>query len=337
MMISVKNLFVVGISHSYYQGVCRDFSFTIPSDTARTLGNGRLLARVIDDQLIVAYEVNAAGNGPVVDLTDRRLRFGLRLTNVDFGNFTALSPVPAGSIHVYQNATTASAFDAPATPRLVTAIFSHPLSGSTRPATVSVTRDGATVQTDTVRAGRDTATFDLRGVAPGRIDVHEVFAGGTTHISNYYLDAESQQDRVFAIVEVDIAAGFYTSPPTLPIAFDAKEETLKYYVVVTNYSNADVATLSVKDAGFLQEGRPEIVFSKVLPAAFTVGELPASMLAGSGSSLLLFKSQAPVRRRAVGRRKLQLKKGNDAMIAELPQPGPSATTADVIVHLKRPT
>ena len=54
MMISVKNLFVVGISHSYYQGVCRDFSFTIPSDTARTLGNGRLLARVIDDQLIVA-------------------------------------------------------------------------------------------------------------------------------------------------------------------------------------------------------------------------------------------------------------------------------------------
>lgn len=336
MIISVKNLFVVGITHSYYQGTCRDFSFTIPSDTARMLRGGRLLARVIDDQLIVGYEVNSAGAGPVVDATGRRLRFGMRLTNVNFGNFTTLSSAPTGSIRVYRNTTVASAFDPPQTPRLVTAIFSHPLSGSTRPATVSATRDGIAVQTDTVPDGRDVATFDLRGLAPGAFDIQEVFTGGATHVSNYYLDAESQQDLAFAMVEIDIATGFYTSPPTLSIAFDAKEETLKYYVV-TNYSNADIATLSVQDAGFVQEGRPQIVFSKVLPAGFTASELPASMLAISGNSLLLFESQNPVRRRAVGRRKLQLKKGNDPMIADLPQPGPSDITADVVVHLTRPT
>ena len=335
MNTRVRRLFTLAATHAYYGGVCPDFAFTIPSDTARILAGGRLFAKVIHDELAVVYELNTAATGPRVTCAGRRLRFGLRLVNPEFRNITALPAAPGDALHIYRNGTTPAALDAAETLACTPELFAHPLSGSTRPVTVSVLRGTSPVRTEVVADARATASLDLRGLAPGRIEIEETFAGGVTQRTPYYLDAEMKREGAFGIVEIDVAAGFYTSAPSFRIAFDAPLETLKYYVVVSNYSNADVAALAVKDNGFAEEGRPEITFSKVLPAAFTADDLPAATLTAPGSSLLLFKSQSPVRRRAQPRRKLQLKKNADALIEHLPQPGSSHPTADLVVHLSK--
>lgn len=59
-------------------------------------------------------------------------------------------------------------------------------------------------------------------------------------------------------------------------------------------------------------------------------------LGGPGTSLLLFQSGVPIARRARGLRKVQLKKNNDALITNLPQPVSESSTADLIVHLSKP-
>ena len=83
------------------------------------------------------------------------------------------------------------------------------------------------------------------------------------------------REGVFGVVEVRIAAGFYDAPAAFEIAFAARQETLRYYLVAQRYSAADVDQLTVSDAGFGEEGRPEIQFTKVPAAAFTPADDPA--------------------------------------------------------------
>ena len=245
MNTRVKRLFTLGVTHAYYGGLCPDFTFMVPSDTARLLRGGRLFAKVIRDELAVVSEVNAAETGPRVTAAGHRLRFGLRLVNPDFRNFTVLQAMPPGAVHVYSNRSTPTALGAAETLACTPAVFAHPLSGTTRPVTVSVLRGGKSVGTEVVADGRASASFDLRGLDPGRIEIEETFAGPVTQRTPYYLDAEMKREGVFGIVEVDVAAGFYASPPLFRVAFDARVETLKYYVVVSNYSNADFAALTL--------------------------------------------------------------------------------------------
>jgi len=336
MITRFERLFTLGVTHAFYDGTCRDFAYTIPEDTIAALRGGRMLARVVDDGLVVFFETQGGGTAPMFDSTGTPLRFGLRLLNGFFPNFTSMPAMPRGSVQLYRNATSPTALDAGAPVVLASPILAHALTGTTRPVTATVMRNGIDLRTDTIADGRTTATFDLRGAEPGRVDVKEVFTGGITHATPYYLDAEAQRAGVFGIVEVTIAAGFYVSPPALQVAFDAKEETLKYYVVVSNYSAPDFNGLAVQDEGFAEESRPQIQFSKVLPAAFTADDTQPEFLTSAGGKLVLFKSQAPVRRRAIGRRKLQLKKNGDAVIENLPQPGVAYATSDVIVHLSKP-
>ena len=331
MITQFKQLFVVSVTHSYYDGACPDFEFTTPEDTRRALRGGRLLAKVVDGRLIVLYQTDASGAAPLVSAAGTRLRFGLRLTNSSFPNFTVLPNAPRGSMLVYDNAAASAALGVPQPMALASAILSHAVTGTTRPVTATVVRGGGVVRTDTVTDDRASATFDLRDADPGRFELREAFAGGTTHTTPYYLDPESQRDGMFAIVEIAVAAGFYTTAPQFRIAFEAKEQTLRYYVVVSNYNAPDVAALKVDDAGFVEEQRPRITF-----AAGAVDATTAATLAVPGGNLLLFESQAPVRRRALGRRKMQLKKNNDAIIENLPQPASTNPTADLIVHLSKP-
>lgn len=337
-MITVfERLFGLGVTHAFYDGSCRDFAFTIPADTARLLARGRLIARAIDDELVVAYETNGTGTEPRVDLTGERLRFGLQLTNPYFPHFTVLPVLPAGAVRVYQNAGITSVLAAPEALMLTPAVFSFPITRATRPVTATVIRDGVTLRTDALPDARPNATFDLRGLEPGRFVVQERFAGGGSQSTDCYLDPESQQSGVFAIVEIKITPGFYTSAPALRIDFAAKQETLKYYVVVSNYSNPDFAALTVEDGGFTEDARTEIEFDRIAAADFDEdAEIPVEVLTASGGRVVLFKSKAVVPRRLAGSRKLQLKKNTDTLIEHLPQPGSANATSDLVVHLFKP-
>jgi hypothetical protein len=60
------------------------------------------------------------------------------------------------------------------------------------------------------------------------------------------------------------------------------------------------------------------------------------MLAGANARVVLFRSQGLVARRAAGRRKVQLLKGPEVLIANLPQPAADRANADVVIHLSKP-
>ena len=152
----------------------------------------------------------------------------------------------------------------------------------------------------------------------------------------WYFHPELAAAGVFGIAELLVGGGFYGAPAALTVAFDARADTLKYYVVGAKYTDADVTALTVKDAGFTEEQRPEVKFSKVQPGAFSASDIPAALLGGGDAKVVLFRSQAPVPRRDGGRRKLQLQKSNDVLIANLPQPGADRASADLIIHLSKP-
>ena len=148
-------------------------------------------------------------------------------------------------------------------------------------------------------------------------------------------DAELLAAGLFGLVEIEVGAGFYDDAPEFQIAFQARAETLKYYVVARNFPPAEFDQLGVSDAGFAAEARPEIQFDRVAASAFGADDLPAALLGGADARVALFRSQAPVARRAKGRRRIQLARDTEVIVSQLPQPGAAAPTADLVIHLSK--
>lgn len=148
-------------------------------------------------------------------------------------------------------------------------------------------------------------------------------------------DAELMREGLFGVVEVMLEAGFYDAPPAFQVAFAAREETLKYYVVARNYTVAEFNQLELTDEGFTTEARPRIEFDRVAASAFTPDDLPATTLGDGAARVTLFRSLAPVARRARARRRIQLARNSEVLVQNLPQPGAAASTANLIIHLSK--
>lgn len=152
-----------------------------------------------------------------------------------------------------------------------------------------------------------------------------------------YVDPELWREGVFGVVELDVAPGFYESAPSFTVPFQARLETLRYYVVTKGFSNGDVDLLAVRDQGFGEPGHPdEVQFEKVLPEQFTEDEKSrAALLGRDGARVLLFRSLSVVTRRQRGRKRIQLMRSSEPLIENLPQPGSDRGTADLVVHLSK--
>lgn len=337
MITSFETLLSVGGSHSYYDGPNADLEFVIPKDTARVLNGGRMLARTLPDlRLHVAFEADESGSQRVTS-TGRVLRLGLRLVNPYFSNFTDLNEQPLGSIRLYRNVPDPTKLGPPAATMLVGRIFSHPISLSARPVTVSVVRESRALRSETVAAAaQSSVAFDVTGVDPGSLAIEEVYPGAVKRSADYYLDAGLRREGVFGIVEIAIEAGFYAQAPAFDLTFAARRQTIKYYVVATNYSNAEFNQFNVLDVGFTDQRRPEIKFTKVPDSDFGVGDTPPALLTRGGGSVVMFRSQTPVARSADGRRRIELRRNLEALIANLPQPSSASATSDLVVHVSKP-
>lgn len=333
MITTFRTLFTLSVAHGYYSEGCRDFDFIVPANTAGQLRNGKLIAKVLDGKLNVFYEADDGG-AALVPLTGTRLRFGMKLLNPLFSNFTDFAvPTP-----LYRNNAVPGSLDLAVGVVMTGRILSHPVTKTVRPVTVTVNdSDGRLLQTETITATNDrpAITGDLSGQAAGTYSVVESYPAETKTIS-YYSDPELQQADVFGIVEIKIGSGFYSSNPSFSISFNAKQETLKYYLVVSNYTATEFDHLSVTDNGFTEEGRPRINFTRVPSAAFTSDEIPPEMIAKAGDKVVLFKSQTVVARREKARMKIQLSKNGDVLIKHLPQLGADKANGDMVIHISKP-
>jgi hypothetical protein len=328
-------LFTLGVAHGYYTGVCRDLAVVVPGATARLLRGGRLLAREVEGVLHVMYEAGD-GDDPIVPFGGVTLRFGLQLLNPHFGNFTELPPGFPALRPRFTNAAAPRALAAAEGVTFVGETFTHALGVADRPATVTL-RDGAgtALRTETVTEadGRTEVSFDVRGVAAGPLEVEAEYPGAATETASLYLDAELRQREAVAVVEITLDDDFQGDPPAFTVPFTARAEVLSYYLVVDGYSALDLASLSVSDQGFAEDARAEVTFARIEPPG--VGDLPVSLLAPGGEAVVLFRSQAPLPRRERGRRRIQLSKNGDVLMANLPQPGTERAGADLILHLSK--
>lgn len=332
-------LCTLGITHAYYGGACRDFTYVVPAHTAALLRRARLLLRVVDGRVHVLFEA-AADGAPIVQLPGARLRLGLQLVNPALFNFTILPITPGAETALYSNSSSNTALAAPVAVRLGGHVLTHAVSRTERPVTISVTNAASQgPPPQTVTAVEDTSvSFDLHVFEPGVFTVKEDFTGvPITVTTKHYTDAELSREALFGIVDIEIAAGFYASPPAFTIAFDAPSETLNYYIVAANYNDTEFGQLDVAHHA-TQAGDanvPVIAFTKIPSSAFTNGELPIALLGGDPKRVVLFRSSAPVRRRNGGYPGVQLVRNGAVIRNSLPQAAPDRPNADLVVHLSK--
>lgn len=337
MITKFHTLFMVNISHAYYISDCKDFDFIFPADTAQLLRNGKLIAKVLDGKLYVLFETDEAGTA-LIPVPGKTLRIGLKLLNPYFCNFTDFAFNFNTSISLYRNTNNSVALDAPEEITIAGRVFSHSLTNTERPVTVTLKNtSGHILQTDIITADNNTTTvsYELTGQAASAYTVEEAYSGETKR-TTYYCDAELRQCGVFGAIEIEINSGFYTTPPTFVIAFNVKEEILKYYIVARNYSDTEFNQLSVKDNGFAEEGRLQVNFTKVLSTSFANDDISPALLGGSDARVVLFKTQAAIKRREKARKKIQLNKNGDVVITHLPQPGVDKANGDLIINISKP-
>ena len=333
MITTFRKLFTLNVIHGYYSDCCRDFNFIVSAETAGLLRNGKLIAKVLDGKLNVLYEADDEG-AALVPMVGKRLRFGMKLLNPLFSNITEFAvPTP-----LYRNSMIAESLD-PALEVVMTGrLLRHEITRTTRPVTVTVTDStGHQLQKETISTENDnsTITCDLSGHVSGMYSVEEYYQGETEKVK-YYFDVELLQAGVFGVVEIEIISGFYTSRPSFAISFNAKQDTLKYYVVAGNYNTAEFNKLSVADHGFAEDERPLINFTRVASDDFTSDEIPPEILAKAGDKVVLFKSQGFVARQEQARKKIQLSKNGDVLIMHLPQVGADRACGDVVTHISKP-
>lgn len=274
MTIEFLPLLTLEAAHGYYGGRCPDLAFRVLPSTASALAGARTLAKIRDDRLHLLFERREGGGAfePMASLARRTLRFGLKVVDPAFGNFTELPLVAEGGLPLYRNASNPRSLQAPA---------------------------------------------------------------GLLLDPRHPDDAEIVRQGLLCLVEIAVDAGFYAAPPAFAVPFQARAETLRYYVVARNYTQTEFGQLDVSDAGFTADARPQIRFTRVAPSGFTPAEIPAAQLGGAGTRVALWRSQQPVARRSKARTRIQLARNNDVIVAQLPQPGAAAATADLVVHLSK--
>jgi hypothetical protein len=330
-------LFSIEITHSYYTEACRDLDFIIsPADSLKAR-NARIIFR-LSKGILYALTEKLSNGSPISTAHGIKFRFGLSLNNPNFIHFTRLE-FPSGSIPLYSNQANLTQLDGGKAVYQAGPLFSHILSRPNRPVTVSL-KDShqneifSKVITDPAES--DVIPVDLRDYDPGLYLLTEKYASQTREFS-YCLDQALNSSTLFGMVELKVDQSFYTGEhPKFKVVFDSREEILKYYVVGKKYSSTDLNSIVVADAGFAEESRPPILFTRVNQNNFTANDISPSLLTDANSKVVLFKSQGTVKRMEKPRRKIQLTKNTDVIIKHLPQPSPEQPNSDMIIQISKP-
>lgn len=337
MRLAFQALASVAPQHPYYTEGCRDIEFIPSSATADLLRAGRCIARMRDGALHLLYEVDnspdAPANTPVSSLAGSTLHFGLRLLNPHFVNFTAPVIAAAALTPFYANSAQATALDAPLGVTVTAGIHAHAATTAARPLALVLRNSSDDILAALeLQAGEDRSSFDLRHLPAGRYFIDEEDGGVLAQRHPLLVDADLRDYGVWGVLSVSIDTDFYATPAQLDMAFAARQETLRYYVVATNFPEAEFDQLNVNDLGDIN---PKILFSKQL-TPFPAGYIDPGLLGDSSARIAVFESQTQVARSERGRRKLKLSRNSTVLIENLPLPGPEKVKADLIVHLSKP-
>lgn len=325
MKTEFKTLFTLSVAHQYYGTAdCTDFDFVMAEHSQQALSSAKLLARVHEGRLHVLFEADDDGH-PLRDIAGLELMIGLRLGNPYLEYFSDALPA---ALPLYTN--TAVSLNAPQAADLVERLFTPAAALPGRPLTIRLLRagDDALMRENTVAAGENMPTLDLRSWPRGCYRVEQKTSAGT--ISRpLVLSPDLADIGIWGIVVIRIAQQFWEdpAPPHFQIAFQARSEKLDYYVVApAGFSDFDKLSVTASS----------LAFEKLAPSAFPADGISAKQLGVPTSQAVLFRSKLPVARSATPTLKVQLKRNGDTLVKNLPLPSADMPLARFVVHLSKP-
>ena len=328
--IAFRPLWTVEVRHAFFGGACDALAFIVPPATERALAGAHAMVRERDGVLHVLIEVDEA-DAPLSELTGLRLLFGLQPREAAFDLITLPLGLPRGDVAVWDNAADPDALAGPRAVRISGEQLRIEPRSAVRPVTLRLFDSADVERANTVLNLGDEA-WTLPGLytrGPWRVEEQ---AGGPA--ASWTLWVEPELRGAWGVLALTVDAGHLASAQAFTLAFSARSDTLRYYVVASRYGEADFNQVTVLDAGFAAEARPAILFNRILPADFTASHLTPALLDPSGRArIALFEAQASVPRRARGPVGLELHRNGDVLIGSLPQPGAERHDAQFVVHL----
>lgn len=322
-------LFTLDVSHQYYgEGSCPDLDFVLAEHSWQTLNGARLLARVNAGKLHVLFEAVEDAEGkmqPMQDIAGLELLIGLFLRNPCFEYFTGglSEPLP-----LYTNTT--HTLNVPQACDLVERLFTPTAAMTQRPLTLSLHRasDDALMLNREVKTGEAMPTLDLHHWPAGHYRVTQQTSAGTVSRA-LLLSPDLAAVGIWGAVNLRVSEAFWSSPapPHFRVGFQARKETLSYYVVApTGWNDFDKLSVTASSLAFEKIGSD--AFPPDAPSPTQLG-LPAAQA-------VLFRSTVPVQRSASASLHVQLKRNGDTLVKNLPLPGADMPSARFVVHLSKP-
>lgn len=335
MRIKFAPLADVSVTHGYYAGGCEDVELVPTQRTIATLRAGRVILRAKGGTSRLFFEVEEGDGGPVSSLSGQTLCFGIRVLDSSFCNVTKAVIPQAELTPRYANATSATALDPPTGVTLAAANHTHIPALAQRPVTLTLRDASGRVADVRVLATDGHANYDFQKLPGGEYVLQEDYGGGTTRESRLVADSEVNAMGVWGVLMITVNESFYAAPPAFALTFEARTETLRYYVVADKWPAAEFSALQVADAGAAAEGRPPITFER-LDSPLAAPFLSETLLGDDNARVAVFRSQGEVARRERGLQKLRLVRGATVIVEHLPFPGPERPSAELIVHLSKP-
>ena len=145
---------------------------------------------------------------------------------------------------------------------------------------------------------------------------------------------------MWGVVRIVVKADFWNSPPKparpvppdFNVRFNARKETLDYYVVApANWSTA-FENLSVTDAA----PHLPLTFQKLVQSISSADGISPVLLGVPAAQAVLFRSELIVPRSAAASLHIQLKRNGDTLVKNLPLPSADMPSARFVVHLSKP-
>lgn len=335
MAIRFRSLYTVEVRHAFFGGACDALQFVVPRATQSRLAGLHALARERDGSLHLLIETDDSLQ-PLTPPAGQRLLFGLRPRVASFATVTTPLPLQRGEVALWVNEVSPDALDAPRGVTLAGPRLHIAPRNATRPLALRLLDAAGVQRAATVLAAGDEA-WSLPGSWPDGGWLVEEEAGGVTLAWRLQVDAELAAAGLCGLLAITVHEDHVAAGHDFAIEFGARDDTLRYYVVASRFGAADFEQLQVADAGFAGEGRPQILFNRLLPAAFGPTHLQPALLDPAGSArVALFETQTTVTRRQRGPSGITLSRNGDVLIGHLPQPGADRTDAQFIVHLSQP-
>jgi hypothetical protein len=330
--ITFRPLWTIEVRHEFHGGACDALDFIVPPSTALTLAGAHAMARQRDGRLQVLIETDEAGL-PLSPLAGAHFLFGLRPREASFDLITVPLALPPGSSALWSNTADANALAGPSEVRISGEQLRIEPRSPVRPLTLCMF-DALDIERRQAVLNEGDEAWTPQGLFTHGTWRVEEQAGGAPQ--SWALRVEPELAGAWGLLDLAVDAGHIAAGHAFALEFAARSDTLRYYVVASRFAEAEFNQVQVLDAGFAAEARPQIQFSRVLPAAFGVSHLAPELLDPSGSArIALFEAQATVTRRVRGPAGVELHRNGDVLVGNLPQPGADRPDAQFVVHLSQ--